>query len=138
MSQTESGVDRDEWLHGGCFPFAEALALLTGWQPIILWSHERDEDGNEVSVTIHSAVRHPNGEYVDAAGLVTEDQMLERYEYNVPEIADTTIGEMHQVSRYGKRVLEEAQKAIKMLAEEDDFFKDLIVSQTTEKEIHET
>lgn len=121
-------VDRDQWLHGWCFPFAETLSVMTGWRPVILWSHEHDNHGREISVTMHAAVRHPDGGFVDAGGRVTEEQMIERYDCNIHEICDTTFPEMHASSYYEEEEMLKAQGTIRQLALEDTFFENLLSS----------
>ena len=114
---------QSDWLHGNCFPFAEALARLTALPPAIPWSHEHDNEGNDISVTMHAAVAYPNGGFIDAEGHITEQRMLERYDANIAEICETTFAEMHDCAEYTDEDVFLAQKAIyKIIANGDNLF----------------
>jgi hypothetical protein len=99
------------YLHGRCHIFALALHLALGYRIEALWNSEPLSDDGDFGerALVHAYCRRPDGQMVDASGVISKDQLYSDYGElpNSPEAECLTPQAMRAYIR--NRILERPQ-----------------------------
>jgi hypothetical protein len=113
--------DKDRWLHGECYAFAEALTKLTGWKPVLVFGFvDPTEDEGPFCEEVHGVVRHPDGFYVDASGKVDKKQLAKTYEVDYVEFERVSLTRMRNQGGHADWVVADAIADIQAYADDGD------------------
>lgn len=95
-----------EYLYGRCHIFAQAHHLATGSSITFLWDEEAEFEGGKYTdlALSHAYVVLPNGEKVDARGILTDIEIEINYETNEPSTETISMETLEHL--YLKDVLE--------------------------------
>ena len=111
LAITEDG-SKDRF-HGECYAFAEALSVITGWKPVIVFGF-LNPTGDEGPFWggIHGVVKHPDGFYIDASGKVDKKILAKRYAMDYVEFERVSLVRMRNQGGHPDYVVADARADI--------------------------
>lgn len=94
-----------KWLRGNCHAYTIALHNLTGYKPYLIYDPE--------SGILHSAVKHPDGNFVDARGKRTLEDIGKDFHVKNPVAQETKLEGLYFLADPSSRLIAKAAEHAK-------------------------